>query len=149
MVDTKLDYEREMFHLALGAVGEKALHPTIDVASVLEHLVYRRPRESSPLRLRVAIASTVIVRIENVRVASIERGIARQPSAQYEGLEEPAGVGQMPLGRADFGHRLHHEIFCFERLTQSLRPLPDGEKVVSQRVALYFVAFSHSGLLRL
>jgi len=149
MVDPKLDDECEIFHLPLGAVGEKALHPTIDVASVVEHLVHRRPRESSPLRLRVAIAGTVIVRIENVGVASIDRGIARQPSAQYEGFKEPAGVGQVPFGRADFGHRLNHEVFCFERLTQSLRTMPDREKGISQRMALHFVAFSHSGLLRL
>jgi hypothetical protein len=136
VIDAQLDRESKLADLARRSLVEKTFHRPIHVTAVIEHLSNGRPREQSSLRLRVAIPGGVVVRIENVRVAPIECFVARKAGAEDKRLEEPARMGEVPLGRADLGHRLNDVIFNLERFAEKLGGETDPMKDVSQRVGL-------------
>ena len=64
---------------------------------------------------RMARAERLVVGVEKVEEARVERPVARQVRQQHDRLEEPAGMGQVPLGRAGVRHRLHALVFGRER----------------------------------
>ena len=83
------------------------------------HLGDRRPREQPPLRPRACRAPDgLVVRVEQVAVGGVERAVARLVRREHERLEEPGGVGQVPLRGAGVGHRLHHLVFGTQRFGQ-------------------------------
>ena len=55
---------------------------------------------------RMARADGFVIGVEEILVGGIEGAVAARMRAQHEGLEEPGGVRQVPLGRAGVGHRL-------------------------------------------
>ena len=48
----------------------------------------------------------------------MEGPVGGEVFTQNEGLEEPGGVSQVPLGGARFRTALHHHVFRGERTTQ-------------------------------
>jgi len=66
----------------------------------------------------------LVVGIEQMVVALIQRAITRQKGLQHESLEEPGDMRQMPLRRADVRHALDHIIFSFQWLTEPLTGSP-------------------------
>src|ERR1019366_5075302 len=52
------------------------------------------------------------------------RSIAGARRLQHDGLEEPARVGEVPLGRARFGHRLQILVLGRKRRRQTFRQSP-------------------------
>src|SRR5439155_8824935 len=91
-----------------------------DGRAVREHVDDGRARQC-PARGAVELrAHAVVVRVEQHRVALVERAIVSQPHAQHEGLEEPRDVGEMPFGRADIGHRLDDIVLDGQRLAEAL-----------------------------
>ena len=83
----------------------------------------RRPRDQPAEIAPVHVARGIVVGVEKIGVLRNLRCDTRHPDLQNEGLEEPAGVREMPFRRADVRHRLHDVIFRLERLAQS-----DSEK---------------------
>src|ERR1700737_4832406 len=86
------------------------------------------------------IAGRVIIGIENVRIAFIKCRVTGQTRSQYECFEEPTGMGQMPLGRADLRCGLNHEILGLQWLAEELGGPPDPAKRVFQSIPLRTVA---------
>src|SRR2546429_1818577 len=64
------------------------------------------------------VAGGIVVGIEEVSVLWDFRAIAWHPDFQYECLEEPTGVREMPFRRAHIGHRLHDVIFRLQTPAQ-------------------------------
>ena len=60
-----------------------------------------------------------------MRIGRIEDAVAREMMLQQEGLEEPGGVRQMPLGRRHVGHGLHHHVLGQQRLRKFLAAAAD------------------------
>lgn len=108
-------------HLVLkvaASLSEQSLHGLIDMAAIGVHLAYRRPRQQPAPRPLEGRAVGLVVGIEQMVVAFIQRAIARQEGKQHEGLEEPGDMRQMPFRRADVRHALNHIVFSFQRLTE-------------------------------
>ena len=53
--------------------------------------------------------------------------------AKDEGLEEPAGVGEVPFGRRGVRHRLEGRVGVGERRGDRLAQRPDGAVALGQR----------------
>ena len=71
------------------------------------------------------VAGGVVVGVKEVGVLRHLRLVTGQENFQDEGLKKPAGMREMPFGRADVGHRLHDEIFRLQRFAKTMRKLPD------------------------
>ena len=99
---------------------DELVHRVVDVRAVLRDLVDARPREQTALRARVPRTDRFVVRVEEVRVRGVERRVAGEPGREDERLEEPGGVGPVPLRRAHVGHRLHDLVFGGERRGERL-----------------------------
>ena len=67
-------------------------------------------------------------------VPPVEDGIGGQPAPKHECFKEPAGMAEMPLGRADLGHRLHHEVLSSQRFTEKLGGATKPAKCISQSI---------------
>ncbi len=104
----------------------------VDVAPVGEHLGERRARQEAPLAARRRRAHGLVVGVEQEREARVERAVADHVRAEHEGLEEPARVGEVPLGRARVGHRLHELVLGRERLGEGQRAGTDGAVSVEE-----------------
>src|SRR3954471_18327050 len=77
---------------------DEVVHRAIDMGAVAGDVVDTRPREQPSLRSRVTRADGLVVRVEEERVRRIEGCVAGERGAEKERLEEPSGVGPMPLG---------------------------------------------------
>ena len=60
------------------------------------------------------IASSVVIRIKKVSVLRNFGVIPWNELFQDKRLEKPGGMCEVPLGRADIGHRLDDVIFWFK-----------------------------------
>src|SRR5262245_47687219 len=95
---------------------EQRLEPGIDVVSVTQNIFEARAREDPALGTRLARPCRLVVGIEAIRKALIERAEARKMRLQHEGLEEPGGVGEVPFGGARIVHGLDDLVFRTEGL---------------------------------
>ena len=102
------------------ALAEQLLHGQIDVAAIGIHLAHRRPRQQPPPRPFERRAVGLVVGVEKMVVALVQRAVTRQERLQHEGLEEPGDMGQMPLRRAHVRHALDHMILGLQRLAKPL-----------------------------
>ena len=66
----------------------------------------RRPRQKPALRARVTRPGRLVIGIEQIGEGRVEHPVGRIERPEQEGLEKPAGMGEMPFRRADVGHRL-------------------------------------------
>ena len=94
-------------------------HALVDVRAVAHHLVDGRSRQKAARRAIPARADGLVVRVEQVVIARVERLVAGA-RRQHEGLEEPGRVRQVPFDRATVGHRLRDEILDGEATTKLL-----------------------------
>ncbi len=102
---------------------EQAVERLIDRSAIGAHLMAGGPREQSALRPRVPGADALVIGIEAVLEALVEHAIAGQEALQHESLEEPGGVGEMPLGRARIVHGLDDLVLVAQRARK-----PGGER---------------------
>ena len=66
----------------------------------------------------------VVVRIERVKEGGRVEGRVARTARQHEGLEEPGGVGQVPLHRTGVGHGLDGLVLHRQGLGQGEAPRP-------------------------
>ncbi len=65
-----------------------------------------RSRQKAALRARMARPDRFVIGVEQIGEGGVEFAVSRVEGTEQEGLEEPAGVRQMPFRRADIRHRL-------------------------------------------
>jgi hypothetical protein len=118
--------------LLVGALEELG-HPLVHVAAVGEDLRHRGARDVAALRAAVALPRLHVVRVEEEGVDRVQRPVAGRVRLQDEGLEEPARVREMPLRRADVGHRLHHVVLGGQPLAERSGEAPHLRVPVRQR----------------
>ena len=94
---------------------QQGFHAPIHVRAVGQHFIQRGPGQQAAMGSRMARAERLVVGIEQVLEARIERLVATGVRRQQDGLEKPARVRQMPLGRTRFGHRLNALVFRAQR----------------------------------
>jgi hypothetical protein len=104
--------QAELHDLAHGGVGpalEERQHPSVHVAAVGHHLGERRAREKPALGTRIRVAEALVVGVEERAELRLEGPVARS-ALEHQGLEEPAGVGQVPFHGARVGHGLERAV---------------------------------------
>ncbi len=98
-----------------GGALEEAGDGGVDVGAVGEDGVERRAGEGGAELLLGHVAEGVVVAVEEPAEVGVEGLVAGEEVGEDEGLEEPAGVGEVPLGGAGLGAGLDHEVFGGER----------------------------------
>src|SRR5512144_1846893 len=94
---------------------EEAGERSIDEGAVGAHLVARGARQQAALRSWMARADALVIGVEAIFEALVEHAIAGQEALQEEGLEEPGGMREVPLGRACIVHRLDDLVLIAQR----------------------------------
>jgi hypothetical protein len=124
--------------LGLGAQAgsaEQRDHGPVDIVAVGDHLGQGRAREHAALGPRMPRADRVVVGVVQHAVRRLEYPIAGQVRLEHESLEEPGGVGEMPLHRARVRHRLDCAVLGGERRGQAARYLSDQAIALAARPA--------------
>ena len=93
----------------------------IDIPPVGIRLLDGGPGDQPTFGSAMPFSQRIVIRIEEVRVLWMKRPVIRNCRKEQEGLEEPADVGEMPLGRADIRHGLNDIIFGDQGFAQVLR----------------------------
>ena len=100
---------------ACSFILQRMLHPRdhggVNVRAVGENRVERRSRERSAQLLLRHIAERVVVAVEEPMKFGVEGLVSGGELTQNKGLEEPAGMGEVPFHRARLRTRLHHHVF--------------------------------------
>jgi hypothetical protein len=96
-------------------------HAAIHVVPVLEDLAQSGSRDLAPIGARVLLAYGVVVRVEEHAELRAERPVPGHVGLEQERLEEPARVGEVPLGGTRLGHGLRRRVLRREWLTEALR----------------------------
>ena len=99
----------------VAAAGEQRLHALVDVGAIALDVGEAGPRDEAALRPRVLLADTLVVAVEENAKGRVEGNEAGLEALEQEGLEEPGDVGEVPLGRARVGHRLHLAVLGRQR----------------------------------
>ncbi len=89
---------RRVLQVAADA-AEESRHRRVDLIAVVEHLLQRGPGGEPALGAAVPLAGLHVIGVEEERVARVGGAVGRVVVGQHERLEEPRGVGQVPLGR--------------------------------------------------
>jgi hypothetical protein len=113
VIEAKLE-ERPQLGAPVRSVHEPR-HVLVDVRAIAQHLRERGARQQPSLRSRMSWPDCLVVRVEQVFETLVKHRVGRQVCPKQELLEEPARVGQVPLGRTDVRHALHRTIFRRQR----------------------------------
>src|SRR5713101_72570 len=131
MMQAKRNDGRELCQPPLIELLQQLKHALIDVPAVGIRLLDGRSRDQPTFGSAVPFSQRVVVRVKKVRVLWMKRLVIRNCRKEQEGLEKPADVGEMPLGRADIWHGLNDVIFGNQWFAQVL------SKVANALVPLY------------
>src|SRR4051812_5996363 len=115
----------DFFQLFLSRFAQELADGLVDRRSETIGFGHSRPRDQPPQITPMHVARSVVVGIKQIGVFRNFRPIPRHPDFRDEGLKEPARVGQMPLRRANIGHRLHDEIFRLQGLAHPRAEIAD------------------------
>ncbi len=107
VIDAELD-QLERRRRKLGQSARSSASSTC--AAIAAHLVQRRAAEHAPLGPRMPLALALVIAVEQIGEALVERPVAGHMVAQHEGLEEPGRVGEVPFGRRGVGERLDRRV---------------------------------------
>ncbi len=107
-------------------VLEEAVHGGVDVGAVGEDGVERRAGEGGAELLLGHVAEGVVVAVEEPVEVGVEGLVGGDELAEDEGLEEPAGVGEVPFDGAGLGTGLDHHVFGGEGATEIRGGVADG-----------------------
>ena len=95
-------------------IVERSQHRAVHCLAVGADRGRVRAGEQAAGRAWMAFADGLIVGVEQYLKAWVMRAVARDEGHRDEGLEEPGGVGAVPLRRACIGHGLHALVFWRE-----------------------------------
>ena len=108
VVYAQLDAARRFFGYGLRL---EAIDRFLHMCAICEDRVERWTREGRAQLLVRLDRDIVVIAVEQPEKIRIVGAIAGQVFAQDERLEEPGGVGQVPLGGTGLGTALHHHVF--------------------------------------
>ncbi len=97
---------------------EEAVDGGVDVGAIGEDGVEGRAGEGGAELFLGHVAEGVVVAVEEPAEVGMEGLVAGDELAEDEGLEEPAGVGEVPFDGAGLGTGLDHQVFGGERATE-------------------------------
>src|ERR1700716_2017232 len=106
VIDAELDQLRHWRMTQRDTALEHGVERRIDMTPVAQHLIEAGTGQEPALGARLPRARGLLIGIEAVGEALVQRAEARQMRLAYERLEEPGGVRQVPLGGAGVVHRL-------------------------------------------
>ncbi len=127
VVEADLDQRGELRQALLVGGLEELDHGGIDMPAIGGDFVGARTSQVAALVAGVTGTCADVVGIEQKRVVGMERLIALAVLAEQELLEEPGGMGAMPLGRAGVRHRLDQLILGTQRGGAPLGLASDGQ----------------------
>ena len=132
VMQPEFDYRR---HGRILVALQEFVHLRIDVLAIRVDFGQTRPRNHAALGARMLVAHGVVVGIEQDLEMRIERTVSGEVRGQHKGLEKPAGVRQMPLGRAGIGHRLQRAVLRRQGFGEGERSLADLMKALGKVAA--------------
>ncbi len=135
--------------LVLYGLLQEAGHGCVDVGAVGEDGVEGRAGEGGPELLLGHVAERVVVAVEEPAELGMEGLVGGDELAEDEGLEEPAGVGEVPFDGAGLGTGLDHEVLWRERTTEVGGGLADGLITDEEWMGGDFDGGGHGGFLSL
>ena len=111
VIQTEFDQRRGDFpHGSVGS-GDQRQHGDIDVLAQGMYLTQRGTGQQAALRPGMPRTQRLVVGIEQLSEAPVERLVADSKWLQDDGFEKPAGMCKMPLCRAGVRHRLDALVF--------------------------------------
>src|SRR5206468_11260072 len=90
--------------LTLKSFLEKLCDARVDPSAVFKDFTQRGSLQQPALAAGNPLTHLVVVGVEQKAELRMVRLVARQERLKEEGLEKPAGVRQVPFGRAGLGH---------------------------------------------
>ena len=112
---------------SVGALfGQQPTHRLVHMGAIGKHLVDRRPRDEAALGARVARPGLDVIGIEQEGEAAVGCLVAGHARLEDKLLEEPAGMGEVPLGRTGILHRLQRHVLRGETLDQRVAARAHG-----------------------
>ena len=109
------------FQILVDVIFESPQHSRVHMSPVFENLVNRWPRQETTSWSGMHLAGRIIIRVEQVVVLLGERRVPVSMRHEYEALEEPGDVGEMPLRRTDIRHALHDVVLDGQVVAQRQR----------------------------
>ena len=97
VIDAELDQLRRP---GLKATLAKPLECRVDMLAIGAHLIGGGPRQKPALAARLPRPDALVIGVEAIFEALVEDAVALEEGLEHERLEEPGGVGEMPLGWA-------------------------------------------------
>ena len=102
-------------------------HGLVHMRAIRHHLSHRRATQAPSLRACQVSALRFVVAVEQVAIQRMEQSIVRLLFREDKSLEEPRGVGQVPLRRTDVGNRLGNMVLGTQRGTQTFAARTDRD----------------------
>ena len=118
-------------------------HVFVHVCPVADDVVDARTRQKSAFLAGMEFSDLLVIGIEQIAEPRMEFRIARQVGLQQEGLEEPAHMRQMPLGRAGLGGGLDHMVLARQRCAQRFALQSNVQVGVHPKAALFIRQCRH------
>ncbi|GAC1344223.1 MAG: hypothetical protein NVSMB27_04940 [Ktedonobacteraceae bacterium] len=120
MMQTKYKDGRNRCQLPLIDLLQQVEDVLIDIAAVPVSLLDGGPGDQTAIGSAVPFSQRVVVGIKQVRILWMKGLVSRNRWKEEKGLEKPADVGNMPLGRTHIWHGLNDIIFGYKRFAQVL-----------------------------
>ena len=131
------DQGPDLFQPPLVEASQQLDHAAVHGTPIRRDLVGAGPRQDPTPRTRMTWTDRVIVRVEEVAIVLVDGGHPRW--SEQELLEEPAGVGTMPLGRARIWHGLQLLVFRGQGQSKRFGAGSHPKKALGERVAIVAV----------
>ena len=132
VVQSQLHQLRELGKAPPVQIFNYPQQPFVDAGAVAIDLLHRRPRQRPSNVPGNPLSEALVVGVEDEVIPRMISPIVLCKTFQDHALEEPGGVTQMPLGRADVRHGLNHVVLGAEGLTEIPGGLPDRLKSAPQ-----------------
>ena len=130
VIDAELD---QLCRLARKLAVAEPHQGVVDEGAIGAHLIAGWSRQEATLGPRVTRAHALVIGVEAIFEALVEHAVAGQEALQQEGLEEPGGVREMPLGRASIVHRLDDLVLVAQWRRQLARQRAGRHQAAAQR----------------
>ena len=124
VIEAQLDQSRCLFPNLVAALGDESQQCTIDMLPIGQNLVDAGAGDHAALRPWLARPEALVVGVEKVGVALVERPVTGGQGSQNHRFKKPGSVGEVPFGRAGIGHSLQALILRRQRLRQLFRQVP-------------------------
>ena len=127
VVEADLDQRHQPGEGVLAGGLEEFHDGRVDMPAIGGDFIGARAGQMAALVAGMAGAGADVIGIEQEGVVGVEDLIALAMLAEQELLEEPGGMGAVPLRRAGVRHRLDQLVLGAQRRGPALGLVPDGQ----------------------